>query len=73
MFLKKIFCVLLLLAANLMAGGYFQQGVSYQINAELNPANHFITLKSVMNYVNNSPDTLKEIYIGSIYEYKISY
>ena len=61
-FTKSLLFVLLIVS-NIFAGDYFQQAVSYKINAELYPDNHLLTLKSEMIYTNNSPDTLNEIYL----------
>ncbi len=59
----KLLFVSLLCLTNLFAGEYFQQKVSYKINAELKPADHRLVFRSVMTYTNNSPDTLKEVYM----------
>jgi len=42
---------------------YFQQDVSYYINAELNDESHQLEGSYKLNYTNNSPDVLNEIYI----------
>ncbi|MBN1302261.1 MAG: M1 family metallopeptidase [Melioribacteraceae bacterium] len=61
--LKKFILFFVLYASCISGKNYFQQGVSYKIDAELNPENHTINLKSEITYVNNSPDTLTEIFI----------
>jgi hypothetical protein len=39
----------------------WQQRVNYKMNIELHPQINSISAKALINYVNNSPDTLKEI------------
>ena len=43
--------------------GYWQQGVSYSIKANLDTKNHFLTGQEVILYTNNSPDTLEKFYL----------
>lgn len=42
--------------------GYFQQEVNYQINVTLDDANHHLYAQETIEYINNSPDTLYNIY-----------
>lgn len=42
---------------------YWQQRVDHSIEAELNPATHTVTARQLINYFNNSPDTLHFIYL----------
>jgi hypothetical protein len=44
------------------ADDYWQQDVAYQIEVELDTINHFLTGKEKLIYMNNSPDTLHELY-----------
>src|SRR3989339_676594 len=44
------------------AQSYFQQEVNYVINVTLDDGNHFLHADLSLEYINNSPDTLKEIY-----------
>jgi hypothetical protein len=62
--MKKIICILLFVAANTHAqtGDYWQQHVSYTIEATLIDSNHSVDGKLSVIYTNNSPDTLKEVY-----------
>ncbi len=60
------FVLVLVIMANLNVNGqknYWQQQVDYQIDATLNVDNHKLTGKEVIRYTNNSPDTLKKIFI----------
>ncbi len=43
--------------------GYFQQEVNSKINATLNDTNHTLSAHIQIEYINNSPDNLNEIYI----------
>ncbi len=45
------------------AQNYFQQNVDYIIDVKLDDKNHTLTGRIQMEYTNNSPDTLREIYI----------
>ncbi len=42
---------------------YFQQEVNYTIDARLDDKSHYIHASVEMEYINHSPDTLKEIYM----------
>ncbi len=54
----------LLVTGNLLnaQSSYFQQEVNYKINVTLDDIEHTITGNIEIDYTNNSPDTLKEIY-----------
>lgn len=41
---------------------YFQQQVNYKIDVRLDDATHFLHCSEEIIYINNSPDTLREIY-----------
>ena len=43
--------------------GYWQQRADYQISAQLDEARSVVIATGTLNYVNNSPDTLREIYL----------
>lgn len=42
--------------------GYWQQEVNYKINVELNDLDHLLIANIEIDYINNSPTTLNEIY-----------
>lgn len=44
-------------------GGYFQQEVNYNIHVRLDDKNHFLHASWTLDYTNNSPHTLGEIYM----------
>ena len=54
--------LLLLPGVLLAAEGYFQQYVRYQMEAELIPAEMAVEGTETLHYVNNSPDTLRELF-----------
>ncbi len=56
-----LFC--LLPFAALAQKPYFQQEVNYQISATLEDVQHSLTGKVEFEYINNSPDTLREIWV----------
>src|SRR3954469_2662625 len=41
---------------------YFQQEVKYEMHVELNDVKHELSATTIVEYTNNSPDTLREIY-----------
>ncbi|HMC57140.1 MAG TPA: M1 family metallopeptidase [Gemmatimonadaceae bacterium] len=43
--------------------GYWQQRIAYTITATLDEAQQRVRARARMSYVNNSPDTLREIYV----------
>ncbi len=45
----------------LICQDYFQQKVNHQITASLDTTNHLLSAKSVIQYYNNSPDSLNEL------------
>ncbi len=47
----------------LAQAGYFQQEVNYDIHVRLDDQNHFLHASWTLDYTNNSPDTLGEIYM----------
>lgn len=49
--------------ANAQTAPYFQQEVNYKINVELNDVYHMLRGDETFEYINNSPNTLNEIYI----------
>lgn len=51
------------LATSLPAKGYFQQHADHEIHVRLDDVNHFLHARISTRYVNNSPDTLNEIFI----------
>ncbi|MBP9550110.1 MAG: M1 family metallopeptidase [Chitinophagales bacterium] len=65
--LKYIF--ILVLGFNLLpiaiaqTPSYWQQNVDYEIHVALNDVNHLITGNIIIKYTNNSPDTLRQIYM----------
>ena len=42
---------------------YFQQDLQYEISVELDDQNHFLRGFEKINYKNNSPDTLRKLYL----------
>ncbi|MCX6350987.1 MAG: M1 family metallopeptidase [Bacteroidetes bacterium] len=67
--MKRILVICLLLFAQLLsaqnpnAKKYFQQEVHYTISVKLDDANHILRAYEELEYINNSPDTLREIYM----------
>lgn len=59
--LKRIFITLSMACLGL--SGYWQQDVAYQMNIHLDENAKVITATSVLTYINNSPDTLPEIFM----------
>lgn len=55
--------IFLLSGSPIHAQDYFQQEVNYDIEVSLNDENHTLSGYIDMEYINNSPDALKEIYI----------
>ena len=47
---------------NFSANAYWQQKLNYTINVELIDSKHTLKAYEKVTYVNNSPDTLKEMY-----------
>ncbi|MFQ6613796.1 MAG: hypothetical protein ACE5D1_03035, partial [Fidelibacterota bacterium] len=43
--------------------GYWQQRFNYRMNVKLIPEDHQLRVHSVINYVNESPDTLDRVYL----------
>lgn len=60
--MRTIALLCLLFPSLLHAESYWQQHVAYTINASLNPKTHEITGTVVLDYRNNSPDTLNVVY-----------
>jgi hypothetical protein len=61
---KSIFILFLAFASSLFAQKeYFQQQVNYKINVNLDDKKHNIKGNVEMEYINNSPDELKEIWV----------
>ncbi len=57
-----LFLFLLTLHVNLIAQQYWQQQTDYDIAVTLDDAAHTLTGTTTVEYTNNSPDALKEIY-----------
>ncbi len=67
--LKNVFRQFLLLSLvlfwpfqNVSSQDYFQQEVNYKINVTLNDRNHELNGSESVEYINNSPDTLRFLY-----------
>tara|TARA_Y100001934_G_scaffold283018_1_gene399927 strand:+ start:846 stop:3785 length:2940 start_codon:yes stop_codon:yes gene_type:complete len=58
---KSIFTYIFLVI-NLTANAYWQQEVNYKINVELFDSTHTLSAFEKVTYINNSPDTLSEMY-----------
>ncbi|MGB0932993.1 MAG: M1 family metallopeptidase [Lishizhenia sp.] len=54
---------LIFIGFNAFVQDYFQQSVNYKIDVNLDDKNHILRGFEVFSYVNNSPNTLNEIYI----------
>ena len=59
---RILLVILALLPAALGAAGYFQQKVVYDMEARLDGQTHVIHVNQGLLYINQSPDTLSEIY-----------
>ncbi|MBD3223987.1 MAG: hypothetical protein GF313_04620 [Caldithrix sp.] len=60
---RLIWIVILFSAKFLSANGYFQQSVQYEIDVTLQPKTKNYYGQSAIHYTNNSPDTLKFIWL----------
>lgn len=63
---KRIFLVLLFFATaavTVNAQSYFQQEVNYRIEVKLNDREHTLSGNIEFDYINNSPDTLRSLFI----------
>ncbi|MFQ5510237.1 MAG: M1 family aminopeptidase [Candidatus Krumholzibacteriia bacterium] len=58
-----ILCASLLWPVRVASQDYFQQFVHYTIKVRLDTQNHTLTGTESINYVNNSPDTLRQFYL----------
>ena len=62
--LRLVYALLLAMAsANLSAQDYFQQEVHYNIKVTLHEQTYTLSAEMTLEYVNHSPDTLKEIWM----------
>jgi len=61
--MKNILFVFVLLSSAVSAQSYFQQEVNYKINVTLNDNKHELSAFENIEYINNSPNTLNEIYM----------
>jgi hypothetical protein len=65
---SRYWCILWILsfiktyAQNLNSSEYFQQQVNYKISVQLNDVHHSLKGFEEIEYINNSPDTLRYIY-----------
>ncbi len=57
-----ILCILCFISLNSIAQSYFQQQVNYYISVTLDDSAKTLSAFENLTYINNSPDTLKEIY-----------
>ncbi len=55
--------LMLLILPAAFSQNYFQQQVNYRIDVKLNDINHTLSAFEEMEYINNSPDVLNEIWI----------
>ena len=58
-----LLAVYALMLSPMQAQQYFQQEVNYKINVRLDDREHFLHAFESFEYINNSPDTLKKLYI----------
>lgn len=61
--MNKLLLISILSLSSLPVFAYWQQEVNYKINVALNDVKHELSANIEIEYINNSPDTLKEIYI----------
>lgn len=61
-YLLSLIFLLLLFPFQLLAETYWQQYVHYKINAKLDPDKKLITGSEILDYTNNSPDSLDKVY-----------
>lgn len=54
---------LIFIGFNAFVQDYFQQSVNYKIDVSLDDSNHILRGFEIFSYINNSPNTLHEIYI----------
>ncbi|HBF87881.1 MAG TPA: hypothetical protein DDX39_04485 [Bacteroidales bacterium] len=54
--------MLIFFMSSLYSQNYFQQEVNYKINVRLDDSNHMIYADEIIEYTNNSPDTLTFLY-----------
>ena len=62
-FFLSLFAALPGLASATLQNGSFQQRADHEIHVRLDDRNHFLHARIQTRYVNNSPDTLRQIYI----------
>src|SRR5688572_21921786 len=60
--MKRIACSIFFLASFISTFSQWQQRVKYTMNVVLDVNSNIITGKQVIDYWNNSPDTLKRVY-----------
>lgn len=60
--MNKLISVVLLVFIHLQVNAYWQQEVNYDIHVELEDQNHLLHAYEKIIYVNNSPDTLHEMF-----------
>lgn len=61
--MNKLIIGLIIISFNLSANEYWQQKVNYDIKVELIDSSHSLKGFEKITYINNSPDTLKEMFI----------
>jgi len=61
--MRILFLFLSVVSLNLQAQGYWQQEVNYDIAVELMPEANFLDGNVSIEYINNSPDVLNELYV----------
>lgn len=61
--MKSALLLLLLVPTFLCSQSYWQQDVHYAIDARLDPDRNIITGRETLDYRNNSPDTLRVVYV----------
>jgi hypothetical protein len=59
---KLILMGTLICALTSFSQKYWQQTTNYKLNVSLNDVNHELTAFEEIDYINNSPDTLKSLY-----------
>lgn len=60
--MRKILAAALLLTSTLVNAQYWQQEVRYSMNIDMNVEQHQYSGTQTLEYINNSPDTLHEVY-----------
>ena len=61
-FFFLLFCSVFTCFSQSFPGGYWQQEVNYKMVIDVNTENHTYQGKQILEYKNNSPDTLNRVF-----------